>query len=382
MKVGVNLLNANSGALYSASIDLIRSLRRQTPTDTLVAFLSANQRDLLRELPEAVCPVICRLNNRRWISRLLLDQLWLPAALTIHKIDVLYSTNTAPLVSPCPIFLSLEAPHPFSMLGSLWSFKQRVRLWILRHLTKWSARRAAKVRFVSESSRQIIVKKIGISLTKTLVIPNGFNQSLIPSATVKREDFSNRDRRILAVSDLAAYKNIHRLMEAFDRLEAWDDRGYQLMIAGRFLDESYKSRLIDLRTQLIHGSSIEFLGNVASSRLGGIYQQADLVVYPSLEETFGLPILEALVLGTPVAASDCRALSRPHFNPFPELFGDALFYFNPMDVDDMARAMARAMLDPLAKTKARESGERLLKKYNWDAVAREILGVMRLEAAN
>ena len=99
--------------------------------------------------------------------------------------------------------------------------------------------------------------------------------------------------------------------------------------------------------------------------LPALYAGATLFVYPSLYEGFGLPVAEAMACGAPVVSSNASSL--------PEVGGDAVLYFDPLDVDAMAEAMRRALADESLRNDLRARGIEQAKKFSWEKAARELM---------
>ena len=114
--------------------------------------------------------------------------------------------------------------------------------------------------------------------------------------------------------------------------------------------------------------SVFFLENVTDDDLGVFYEGAELFVLPSLYEGFGLPILEAMKYGCPVAASNVSSL--------PEAGGDAAIYFDSQDVLDMAEKIEKVLSDKKLRDDMIKKGHEQVKKFSWEKSAREVLGVL------
>jgi glycosyltransferase involved in cell wall biosynthesis len=114
---------------------------------------------------------------------------------------------------------------------------------------------------------------------------------------------------------------------------------------------------------------VRFLGHVPQADLPALYSAADVFVFPSLYEGFGLPALEALACGTPVVASNVSAL--------PEVVGDAALQVSPLDVEALADAMERLLRDDRLRADQRERGLRRAAQFSWDKAARQTAEVYR-----
>jgi len=144
---------------------------------------------------------------------------------------------------------------------------------------------------------------------------------------------------ILYVGNDYPHKNLKRLNLAFKKVVE-DGLDYQLILITEFVSEQ---------------------------ELDNLYRNASLFVFPSLSEGFGLPPLEAMARGVPVVSSNATCL--------PEILGDAAIYFNPLDIDDMAEKIKKALLDEGLRNNLIEKGFEQIKKYSWQKMAEETLKI-------
>ncbi len=371
MKLGINLLSAHSGGGVSASIHFLEALSKVKSDANCVVFISGVQTDLLPRIPKSFRVVSFPFNSKSWLTRFFLDQVVLPVYVVALGLSALYSLNTVSVLAPCRLILSFENANPFSQVNFSWSWRQRLRNQLLKYFGLLSMRRAHAIRFLADNSRAILCRFFAIPAAKTRVIPHGW----VAMGSLKHDlafDGKSASANILYVSNIGPYKNTHRLMRAFDSLVSRDGLDYSLLIIGEAVCPKYYDEVLRLKKDLPSGNRIQFTGKLPYLRLRDFYERAKLVCYPSLEETFGLPILEALSMGIPVAASDCKNLPGAYFNPFQELFGDTIHYFNPLDVVDIARVIRVVLRDSSARERAGAAGALLEKKYNWGAIANDL----------
>jgi glycosyltransferase involved in cell wall biosynthesis len=170
---------------------------------------------------------------------------------------------------------------------------------------------------------------------------------------------------VLFVSSLWPYKNCDGLLRAWAlaRPELGDR---QLAIVGPGRDEQYLAQLKALAAEVRITSDVVFVGGVPLDETVNFYQAADAFVYPSFNETFGLPILEAMACGCPVVTSDTSAM--------PEIAGGAAVLSDPRDPASIARAIVEAVG---GAGRLREAGLRRAAKFTWGATAAGTLDVYR-----
>ncbi len=114
---------------------------------------------------------------------------------------------------------------------------------------------------------------------------------------------------------------------------------------------------------------IDFLGQVSEEELVALYKNAEAYIFPSLEEGFGIPVLEAMACGCPVVSSNAASL--------PEVGGDAALYFNPKDEDDMVKTVEKVLRDKGLRQELIKKGERRYKEFSWKKMAEETLKIYR-----
>jgi len=161
------------------------------------------------------------------------------------------------------------------------------------------------------------------------------------------------------------HKNHLRLIEALGILKA---RGVvvPLVCSGNLTEQTQSAARRAVELGLDH---VQFLGRLSGSELRCLYSRADCVVFPSLFEGFGLPVLEGFNAGLPVACSDTTSL--------PELAGDAAALFDPLDLDSIADAIERVWTDDLFRDLLITRGRQRASRYSWDRVASDTITVYR-----
>jgi alpha-1,3-rhamnosyl/mannosyltransferase len=171
---------------------------------------------------------------------------------------------------------------------------------------------------------------------------------------------------VLSVLAKRRHKNGARLIEAFAQVP-----GAVLLVPG--YSTGYEDELRGRAEAVGVADRVRLLGWVDDATLDGLYRAADCFVFPSLAEGFGLPVLEAMLRGAPVACSETSSL--------PEVAGDAALLFDPLDVDAIADAIRRLLAEPEQAARLREAGLRQAARFTWDEAARRTLASYRLTAS-
>jgi len=232
-----------------------------------------------------------------------------------------------------------------------------------------SIQRADLVLADSQSTKKDLIELLGVSPDKIEVVYAGVERRFRP---MEGEMALHRVKKryglnfpfILSLGTLEPRKNFTRLIEAYALMR---DRGLKLVIAGGkgwLYDEIFaKVEELGLEDKII------FPGFVADGDLPALYNLAELFVFPSLYEGFGLPPLEAMACGTPVVTSD-----RPSL---PEVVGGAGLMVEATHDQELARAMERVLTDENLRREMREKGLRQAAKFTWEAAAEKLLDVYR-----
>jgi glycosyltransferase involved in cell wall biosynthesis len=180
---------------------------------------------------------------------------------------------------------------------------------------------------------------------------------------------------VLYAGNIKPQKNIPRLIEAFSvlrsELAGYDDyEALRLVIIGDEISRHPEVRRAASQTRL--GPLVRFLGHVPFDTLRTFYESAAVFAFPSLDEGFGLPPLEAMACGTPVVTSNCSSL--------PEVVGDAAVQVNPDNVFEIARGLREVLTDAAMRERLVAAGYEQARRFSWERTASRVLETY-LEAA-
>ena len=200
-----------------------------------------------------------------------------------------------------------------------WSFRLKYRI-ILKHLGKT----AKKIITVSEFSKKELIKYCKIDPEKIDVIPHGHEHLLRtkPDPTIISKYDLDQKAYYLVVGSNSPHKNLRVVFEAIKLIP---NPEFNLVIAGGSFDKVFSKQAVDLPKNVIH------VGYVTDSELRSLYEHAEVFIFPSKYEGFGLPILEALSFGCPVISSNAASL--------PEVGGEMVTYFDPDDAEELANIL-------------------------------------------
>jgi glycosyltransferase involved in cell wall biosynthesis len=367
-RIAIEASSASSGGAIRYLSGICPALAEASPNTTYYLLNRASQFSRLPPLPD----------NFHWVRipdvtksvpvRLLWLQTTLPRNLKELQVDVLLAaSDISTLRPPCPLVLMAHNFNPFSPLrGQIWGRKQIARMALHRGLIRRCAHRADKVVFVSEWSQQAMSPALGIPSSRAAVVHHGVDgtfRGALDGATPP-----NSPRFLLVVSEVLEHKNLSRMVEAYCDLTKSLDEDLHLVIAGPIGSAKLRHSLEQFLAEKGLLPNVKFLGFVPGTELAALYYRAELLVFPSLVETFGLPLIEAMSCGLPVVASNASSI--------PEVCEDAACYFDPLDVDDMTRAMAQVLTDSSLRRSLSQRGLERAAAFSWDKAAQRLLSVI------
>lgn len=373
MRIVINALSAVSGGGTTYFEGLLPALAR-TDAENEYLLVRAPWQDYLPPAPGG---------NFRWMvcdlkrgtgTRVAFEQVGLARLLARESADVLYSpAEMTTLAAPCAVVLALRNPSAYFLRWRL-GFGNWRRNMMLGEMARLSAWRADRVIFVSDQSRRAISRKLPIPLSKTDVVYHGINPSFTPAVHHDLGAPSPSITRpyILSVSQIRRAKNYPRLVEAFVARGDNDLRGYDLVIIGAMEDPWSAQRISEILAGSGMGERVHLPGPVGRAAIPAWYAGARLFVLPSLLETFGHPLVEAMASGLPVVASNTTSN--------PEIVGDAGVYFDPWSVESIGDALATVLGD---EERARTMAQRSLARaadFSWEKTAAQTRRVLERAA--
>ena len=175
---------------------------------------------------------------------------------------------------------------------------------------------------------------------------------------------------MLYVGGISPHKNLGVLIDAFKLIVDKPDTQTKLVLVGDYKDDPFFSAYPALKKQVSDlglDDRVIFTGFVPDADLAWLYNAATLVVLPSLEEGFGLPAIEAMACGAPVAASDCGSL--------PEVLGDAGRYFDPRDHTSIFAVIDHILNDDALRKRMSEDGLARSREFLWKRAAEATLAI-------
>ena len=369
MKIAISTLSENPYAPSGAQgyyINLMRELSRIGKDYTFYLFVSKANTHLFGPYKQGnVQKVIFPYSNERQKQRVLTEHFRFAPVIRKYSIDVL-NTGIAPLLCPCKLVVTMKTMHAYTNPRDL----PILTLFYRRLTYGWTARKANIIISNSESHSNNLRKYLKVSDKKIRLVYEALDHSVffpIPDKTVFDEYLSGLGIKrpfILFVSSLWPYKNAEVLIEAFAKARN-ENKCLMLVIAGYSRQENYMAKILELIRQKDISKSILFTGGVSHNTLAKLYQTAEVFVYPSLYETFGLTILEAMACGCPVITSDISSM--------PEIAGDAALLVNPKDAWALTQKIRSVLEDETLRKGMIEKGIHRASQFTWENTAQKTL---------
>jgi glycosyltransferase involved in cell wall biosynthesis len=362
LHVGLNLIflvPGESGGMEVYATELLRALAAERPDLRLTAFVNREARAAGGPWDELAGVVEVPVNARSRVQWVRGEQQLLPGLARRAGIDVLHSMgSTAPGRGRFARVVTIHDLHYRVVPGAhsgLLGLGMRVLIPLAAH-------RSQRVIADSQATGRDLMRYLRVPAERLDVIACGFGMTRAgdpEDEAVLRERHALGDRQVaLSVSAKRPHKNLMRLLEALAAIAP--ERRPVLVIPG--YPTPYERELRDAAARLGVVGDVRFLDWVAGPELEGLYALAALSVFPSLYEGFGLPVLEAMARGVPVACSDRGSL--------PEVAGDAALLFDPEDVTAIGAAITRLLGDRAEADRLRTAGRVQAARFTWSAAAR------------
>jgi glycosyltransferase involved in cell wall biosynthesis len=361
--VGLNLLYlapGETGGMETYARALVPRLVAARPNARFFAFVARELADEMRDAPwsEGLRVIRLPVSARTRVRRSAAEQTLLAVAARRARVDVLHSlASSTPFVPGPATVVTIQdliyKRFPETHAGVLSTG--------MAAIVRTAAARARRIIVPSRATARDLVTFLGTEESKIDVVPLG------PGAEGHPQPLSEPQVRsrlglgkapiVLSPSAKRPHKNLGRLIQALARLDG--DPAPVLVVPGyasrhesELLEQARRSGVID---------RVRLTGWLADDEMEGLYAAAACVALPSLAEGFGLPVLEAMRRGVPVACSDATSL--------PEVAGDAALLFEPTSVEAIAGALQRLLADGALRAELVRRGLGQAGRFTWDAAA-------------
>ncbi len=279
----------------------------------------------------------------------------LPRLALSENIDILFCPNgNAPLTNqPYPVVTCIHD------VNAIKGFTSGVHQSYRRATIPRVACTSDRIVTVSEFSKSEIVDTVGTDPEKISVIYNGIDDIFHEEGD--GDPVTLPEPYVLYVGSINPRKNISRAIEAFQEFDGSADLDYSFVLVGPGNKDIFDS------LEIPEDDRIVTPGFLSQSELKYAYRHAELFLYPSLYEGFGLPPLEAMACGTPVVVSDAASL--------PEVVGNAGEYVDPFDIDDIASGIQRVVTDESHRRILVGRGYDRAENFTWTGVSTELVNL-------
>jgi glycosyltransferase involved in cell wall biosynthesis len=370
LRIGIDVSWAQMGPSGTATYvaGLVEALTRVGAEHDYVLFTRRPER-YGPALPDLDRPNIARVAVDAPLTNLR-QQVALPPALRRGRLDLYHSPAfflplALPLLWRGPTVVSMFDLN-FLRLRENWRAGRRATYLSLVVQAPIAARQATRIITLSETSARDIARLLRAPPHKIAVVPAAPRDTFrdLPGARAVARARESYGRFFLSVGVLAPQKNLARVLAAFARL---DDGATRLVLAGRPAGAYAEAVLRPLARELGVEGRVVFAGATSDDELRALYHAAEALVFPSLGEGFGLPIVEAMACGCPVVTSNLSSM--------PEVAGDAALLVDPHDVASIAQALRSLLRDPALRAALVARGSARAARYTWDEAARGTLRV-------
>ncbi len=372
MKIGIEgqrLFRKKKHGMDMVALELIKNLQRIDSVNEYVIFVKPDEDNTC--IPEApnfkVVELTSSFGYPGW------EQLELPKAALREGCDVLHCTsNTGPIFSKVPLVTTL---HDIIYLESISIFKkdgtwyQKLGNMYRRYFVPPVIKKSKKVITVSNYERNRINTYFGFNDNRLTAIYNGVGEHFKKVTNTKtlqsiKEEFSLPDHFFFFLGNTDPKKNTVGVLRAFADFNQMYPNKYHLVMLD--YDESELWRILSSINAPELRELIHLTGYVPNTKLPAIISQCTIFLYPSLRESFGIPILEGMACGVPVITSNTSSM--------PEVAGeDAALIIDPFNPKEISSAMQNLVEDKMLASILAEKGIERAKSFSWKSMAQNVL---------
>ncbi len=346
-RILVDALAVTSGGGHSYAVNLIRELDRD---DRGFRFTFLVQQGALAEIPTKnvkICPIWLPGFHRALhvAARIAYEELIIPVRAL--RYDALYAV--ADIASPLLSVPTVVALRNLNIYDH--RYDDTTRLRSLERLVRLGMRSATRMVFPSQAAARLISQRLGIREDVISIVPHGVDGAAFAEISGSEDGAAY----LFLPAAVERHKNLEVLVEAIPH---FSDSKLEIRVAGSMTtDPAYKAELVARAKRLGVESRFHLLGPVPYERIVRYYRGARALVFPSFLETFGHPMLEAMLTGTPIVASEIPA--------FREIGEDVALFFPPDDPIALARAVDRLVSEPDSTAERVQRGRQRAASYSW-----------------
>jgi glycosyltransferase involved in cell wall biosynthesis len=371
VKIGIEaqrLFRTKKHGMDIVVLELLRNLQQIDKDNAYVVFVHPDQDRCLESSSRFK---LCELNSSFYPYW---EQVLLPRAAARENVDLLHCTsNTAPLQLKRPLVLTLhdiiylEKKQPGSRTMTAY---QQLGQWYRRWIVPRIIPRCDRIITVSQFESRRIEKQLRLPANKLLAVYNGVSSLFKPVSDLAqirqvRKAFGLPERFILFLGNTDPKKNVENVLRAFASYVQSSPDGWPLVIT------DYSAERLEAMLQAVGVTELRrhilLPGYIPQKQLAVVYALAQFFLYPSLRESFGLPILEAMACGTPVITSNTSSM--------PEVAGEAALLIDPTKPEELSNAMLTLQSDPELRQQYAIRGLARAGQFTWRTMAEQVLRI-------
>jgi glycosyltransferase involved in cell wall biosynthesis len=367
MRIGIDIFSfdkpgCNYGVGPSVYVwNLLPELFKQGREHQFIIFANKDNQHFVPKFNN-VTVVTSPVTNRIRIFRILHEQIYLVYKALKYRLDIIHYTgnNISYLLSKISLI---------TIYDLMWKYyydrgDKSAKYYYFRLTTPFSIRNSKAIITISE----YMVKQINIEFNRKLNVYPILLAPRIPQvvSTISKQKYKLKYNcgYLYTISTFMQHKNIITLLKAFNRIKKENNYLGKLIITGQLKGNNQKSIKKYLKENSIEKDVI-ITGFIPEEEKAYLYKNAEIFIYPSFYEGFGLPVLEAMSIGTNVIASNAASI--------PEVGADACLYFDPYSTDDLVEKIMILKKNSKLKQEYRKKGLERHKLFSWGKVARETL---------
>jgi len=371
MKIGIEgqrLFRQKKHGMDMVALELIKNLQQIDKQNEYFIFvkndvdrcLSDTPNFRIIDVPSAPYPI--------W------EQVNLPAAARKYHCDILHCTsNTAPVVTSVPLVVTLHDiiyMESMSVLKKGFTPYQKFGNMYRRYVVPQVVRKSAKIITVSEFEKKRIGDFFKVNDQKLKAIYNGVSDHFKPISDSEylsriKAKYNLPDKFLFFFGNTDPKKNTPGVLKAFSLFLNSAEEKIPLVMLDFDLNELTKI-ISDIGDPSLH-DFIKLTGYVPNSELPALYALSTIFLYPSLRESFGIPMLEAMACGIPVITSNTSSM--------PEVGGNAALYVDPFKPEEITTAIKKLLTEPLLRESLIRNGFENARKFSWGAMAKNVLNL-------
>jgi len=378
MRIGIDILSEIAGQASGTETYLQGFLKALAEVDAfqdeIFLFVNSSNQDFYNVRRAGFRQVRFPFSAQHKPLRVLSQLILIPYYARRLELDVVnFLGTTGAFAVGCATVQHVKTLHHIQYPNTVATFSA-----IFRRLMMGPSARAADIVIAnSRSTKEGIIKHLGVDSKRVVVVPEAVDHTIF---FPKRHGDSYRhtlrkygvtEPYLLFVSSLWPYKNVHGLIRAFSNLVHRYRVPHDLVIVGGLSAKGYQTKLLQLVNACRLDRRVHFVGHVADRHeIRDFYVGADVYIYPSYAETFGLTLLESMACGTPVVASNRTSI--------PEVAGDASLLVDPDNQEGIAEAIWKVLSDKELRESLITKGLQRARQFTWERTARETLRAYEL----